>query len=107
MFSNLGRRMVGLDLDPQAHLTAALLDEDQLEPLWENLTSPATIYHAVQPLTALGDLQEPLLHNNSRGLHLIPGDVALGSPSAKGTKETTSLTTILLCALCVLLRLVT
>jgi cellulose biosynthesis protein BcsQ len=77
MFSELGHRVLALDLDPQANLTAAFLDEDRLEELWENSTGPTTIYRAVQPLTEVGDLQEPILHNVTRGLHLIPGDVAL------------------------------
>lgn len=79
MLSELGHRVLALDLDPQANLTAAFLDEDRLEGIWENSTGPATIYRAVQPLTEVGDLQEPVLHNIARGLHLIPGDVALAS----------------------------
>jgi chromosome partitioning protein len=35
MFSDLGWRVLAADLDPQANLTAAFLDEDQLENLWE------------------------------------------------------------------------
>ncbi len=85
MFSETGQRVLALDLDPQANLTAAFLDEDRLEELWENSTGPATIYRAVQPLTEVGDLQEPLLVSLARGLHLIPGDVALA-----GFEETLS-----------------
>lgn len=85
MFSEMGRRVVALDLDPQANLTAAFLDEDRLEALWEDSKNPTTIYRAVQPLTEVGDLQEPLLVSLARGLHLIPGDVALA-----GFEETLS-----------------
>jgi cellulose biosynthesis protein BcsQ len=85
MFAEMGKRVVAIDLDPQANLTAAFLDEDKLESLWENSTGPTTVYRAVQPLTEVGDLQEPILNNVAAGLHLIPGDVALA-----GFEETLS-----------------
>jgi cellulose biosynthesis protein BcsQ len=34
MFAEGGRRVIAMDLDPQANLTAAFLDEDKLESLW-------------------------------------------------------------------------
>ncbi|HEY3864159.1 MAG TPA: AAA family ATPase [Verrucomicrobiae bacterium] len=85
MFAEMGRRVVTIDLDPQANLTAAFLDEDKLEFLWETSTGPSTIYRAVQPLTAVGDLLEPILQPVTRNLHVIPGDVALA-----GFEETLS-----------------
>ncbi|MCG6537492.1 MAG: ParA family protein, partial [Syntrophales bacterium LBB04] len=44
MFSELGHTVVAVDLDAQANLTAAYLDEDELERLWENEKDPTTIY---------------------------------------------------------------
>ena len=85
MFAEMGKRVVALDLDPQANLTAAFLAEDKLESLWENSTGANTIYRAVQPLMEVGDLREPILNNVGTGLHLIPGDVAL-----EGFEETLS-----------------
>lgn len=79
MCAESGQRVVAFDLDPQANLTAAFLDEDRLESLWENPQGPTTIYRAVEPLTAVGDLQEPILTSLAGGLHLVPGDVALAS----------------------------
>ena len=35
MFSELGRKVVAVDLDAQANLTAAFLDEDEIDDLWE------------------------------------------------------------------------
>jgi cellulose biosynthesis protein BcsQ len=39
MFSELGHTIVAVDLDAQANLTAAYLDEDELERLWEDLNA--------------------------------------------------------------------
>jgi cellulose biosynthesis protein BcsQ len=77
MLMELDWRVLVVDLDPQANLTAAFLDEDQLESLWEGSTGPSTIYRAVEPLAEMGDLQEPHPWNIAPGLHLVPGDVAL------------------------------
>jgi cellulose biosynthesis protein BcsQ len=85
MFAEMGVRVVALDLDPQANLTAAFLDEDTLVRLWETERDPVTIYRAIQPLTAVGDLREPVLTTISPRLHLVPGDVALS-----GFEETLS-----------------
>jgi len=79
MLAEMGRRVLALDLDPQANLTAAFLDEDQLEALWETQGGFTTIYRAVQPLTAVGDLHAPILSDIACRLHLIPGDVSLAS----------------------------
>jgi cellulose biosynthesis protein BcsQ len=79
MFSNLGRKVVAIDLDPQASLTAAFLDEDQLERLWldDSSTSVRTIHHAIRPLTEAGDILTPESISITDRLHLIPGDLAL------------------------------
>jgi cellulose biosynthesis protein BcsQ len=87
MFSEMGRRVLALDLDPQANLTAGFLEEDQLESLWETQTGPTTIYKAVQPLTKVGDLAEPALATISSRLHLVPGDVALARFEEKLSQE--------------------
>ena len=77
MFGEMGKRVIALDLDPQANLTAAFLDEDQLEAMWEDQSGCTTIFRAVQPLTKVGDIEEPVLRSISGRLHLIAGDVAL------------------------------
>jgi cellulose biosynthesis protein BcsQ len=85
MLAELGKRIIAIDLDPQANLTAAFLNEDKLESLWETSNGPTTIYRAVQPLTEVGDLQEPSLISIAAGLHMVPGNVALA-----GFEETLS-----------------
>ena len=36
MFVELGKRVLCADIDPQANLTAALLDEDAIADIWSN-----------------------------------------------------------------------
>ena len=79
MLSGIGERVLACDLDPQANLTATFLSEYALESLWEDDATDRTIYQCVQPLTAVGDLQEPRVHRVSETLGLIPGDLALSS----------------------------
>jgi cellulose biosynthesis protein BcsQ len=62
MYVELGLRVVVADLDPQAGLTTALLDEDRLEELWPRGDHPSTIYGCIQPLVqGTGDIAEPHL----------------------------------------------
>ncbi len=79
MFAELGHTIVAADLDAQANLTAAYLDEDELERLWAENGGPSTVYRAIEPLTRVSDIREPLVRKVAEGLHLLPGDVALAS----------------------------
>lgn len=77
MFASLRKRMVIIDLDPQANLTAAFLDEERIEEIWDDQGSGSTIFHCVKPLTSVGDIAEPVLQNIATDLYLLPGDVNL------------------------------
>ena len=79
MLAEMGQRVVACDLDPQANLTAAFLDEDALEALWgdDAPATASTIYQCIQPLTAVGDLRKPALQQITGRLALLPGDLAL------------------------------
>ena len=79
MLADMGLRVLSCDLDPQANLTAAFLDEDQLATLWieGDQDKPSTIYECIKPLTAVGDLRSPDLQAISNNLALLPGDLAL------------------------------
>lgn len=77
--ADMGKSVLVADLDPQANLTAAFLDEDEIEALWSSPKAGSTIFEAVKPLTSVGDLKSPLLQQISPKLHLIPGDVSLSS----------------------------
>ncbi len=75
--AEMGKSVLIADLDPQANLTAAFLDEDKIEALWNDPKPGSTMYQAVKPLTGVGDIASPLLRRISSNLHLIPGDVEL------------------------------
>jgi len=77
MYASLRKRIVIIDLDPQANLTAAFLDEDKIEAIWNQQGSGSTIYQCVKPLTGVGDIAEPILQNIATDLYLLPGDVNL------------------------------
>ncbi len=80
MLSEMGRRVVAIDLDPQANLTSAFLQEETLELLWLSVfeaTPRSTIYQCLRPLTEIGDIQRPLVQQINPRLHLVPGDLAL------------------------------
>jgi cellulose biosynthesis protein BcsQ len=63
MFAELDKRVVAVDLDPQANLTAAFLDEEQIETLWSNASDSTT----------------PQLQKIAPDLYLIPSDAALST----------------------------
>ncbi len=78
MFADLGLRVVAADLDPQANLTAALVDEDRLESLWSLGERPATVFGCVWPLVrGVGDVGEPHLEPVAENLGLLAGDLGL------------------------------
>lgn len=77
MFADLGKRVLAADLDPQANLTAAFVDDERLEELWAE-GRPSTIYQALSPLIrGIGDIDEPALEAVADLLFLLPGDLAL------------------------------
>lgn len=80
MLSKKGCSVLAVDLDPQANLTAAFLDESVLERLWDDeidIPGAATVHQCVEPLTKVGDILEPELQEVAPGLHLLPGDLLL------------------------------
>ena len=107
MLYDMGHRVLACDLDPQANLTAAFLDEGRLEGLWDEsdaaFASRSTIFECVKPLMQVGDLQSPSLQSVvlqpdlfPPDLRLIPGDLALAEfedtlsaewPNALGSRD--------------------
>lgn len=77
MFASLHKCVLIADLDPQSNLTAAFLDEDKIEAIWNNPQPGSTIYQSVKPLTDVGDIAQPVPQDITASLFLLPGDVAL------------------------------
>lgn len=79
MLVSLEYRVLAVDLDPQAHLTARFLDEELLADLWSDESSdePDTIFRCVLPLLEAGGAGEPRLQMLADSLGLLPGDLAL------------------------------
>lgn len=79
MLSDLGVKVVTVDLDPQSNLTSAFLPDERIEELWDKGTKKSqTVLGAVQKLLErLGDIEEPHLEEVSENLSLVPGDLAL------------------------------
>ena len=78
MYADLGRRVLTADLDPQARLTAALLDEDRLEEIWGNDQEPLTVSQLVAPLLGGGgEVAAPHCERIADGLSLLVGNPEL------------------------------
>lgn len=86
MYADHGVQVLAADLDPQANLTVAFLDEDRLEAAWSDDRSELkTIYSALTPLiTGQGDIDQPtavsldeLGQFNVRKPKLLVGDLSL------------------------------
>ena len=86
MYADLRLRVVAADLDPQANLTAAFLEDDRLEELWPDGSHCNTIFGCVQPLIrGLGDIADPHLEGVEEQLafngqlSLLVGDLGLSN----------------------------
>jgi chromosome partitioning protein len=86
-FAQQGRRVLVVDLDPQANLTSLFLDDDRLEALWPEGEHPETVLGAISPiLEGTGDVRAPHLEpiEDSDGrISLVAGDLGLGHFEAK------------------------
>lgn len=81
IYAEKGKRVVAVDLDPQSNLSSFFLSENELEMLWENASTPNTIYRCIQPLIkGTGDILEPQLQEvelEGISVALLPGDLSL------------------------------
>jgi chromosome partitioning protein len=85
MFSDMGKRVLVADLDPQANVTSMFLPESELEKLWDpDVDSKQSIMAPISPLIrGLGDIGVAPVHSISGRLRLIPGDLNLSSFESK------------------------
>ena len=77
MYADQGHQVLAVDLDPQANLTAAMVDEGRLEALWWP-GGPSTIYGAIHPLMGgTGDISSPHREPIAPKLELVVGDLSI------------------------------
>jgi cellulose biosynthesis protein BcsQ len=79
--SELGRRVLLVDSDPQCNLTSYLVDPEVVDDLLDHSDDPEgqTVWSAVKPLSeALGGVAsiEPI-ESGIEGVYLVPGDIRL------------------------------
>jgi len=78
MFRELGSRVLAADLDPQANLSSAFVDDDRLEEIWRESGPRRTVYGCLQPqLDGTGDIAQPRPEFLDDGLGLLVGDLSL------------------------------
>ena len=80
MLTELGSKVLSVDLDPQANLTGMFMSEDHLETI---MSEKKSVYSALEPLVSgTGDIQIPddipSFEANEK-LSLLPGDLSLSS----------------------------
>ena len=79
MYADVGKRVLAVDLDPQANLTGMFLDDDDLDEIWPD--EPAqrkSILGVVHPLIAgTGDVGKPAIREWGDNVGLLPGDIGL------------------------------
>lgn len=78
MFAEQGRRVVAADLDPQASLSAAFLEEERLEELWPAGDHPLTVFGSIDPLLrGVGDIKPAHVELVEDSIGLVVGDLNL------------------------------
>ncbi|MGH7706764.1 MAG: ParA family protein, partial [Vulcanimicrobiaceae bacterium] len=78
MLSNLGVRVLAVDLDPQANLTAMCLPEERLLELWPDGDHPDTVFGAVESIISRAE-SKPHVERIDEYFGLLAGDLALSS----------------------------
>ncbi len=81
MFSDMGRRVLVADLDPQANLTSMFLTELELEKLWDpdNVQDQSIMAPLSPIIRGLGDIGPTPFQSIAPNIRLIPGDLGLSN----------------------------
>lgn len=78
MCAQLGRRVLAVDLDPQANLTTMFLDEPRLEEIWPEEGMNQSVLKCITPIIeGIGDIADAPLRRISPAISLLPGDLGL------------------------------
>jgi chromosome partitioning protein len=78
MATELGHKVLAVDLDPQANLTTMFLPENRLESIWPESGESKSILACVKPIMeGTGDIADAPVCKLQDALHLIPGDLGL------------------------------
>jgi len=81
MFSDMGKRVLVADFDPQANLTSMFLAEPELEKLWDpDHKQNQSVMAPLSPIIrGLGDIGETPVQEIGTNIRLIPGDLGLSN----------------------------
>ena len=78
ILAELDFQVLAVDLDPQANLSSAFLDDRRLEQIWDDEAQRETVWGGIQPLKdGIGDIRLPTAEPIREGLSLLVGDLAL------------------------------
>ena len=77
MLSELGVRVIAVDLDPQANLTSMFLEQERLEEIWATSPVPTIDGFVAPQFEGLGDILPPIIEEIGTRLGLIVGDLGL------------------------------
>jgi cellulose biosynthesis protein BcsQ len=78
MCAELGRRVLAIDLDPQANLTTMFFDESELETFWPEDGKNQSVLSCISPIIdGTGDIAEASLKSVHPRIHLLPGNLGL------------------------------
>lgn len=77
MYAARGLKVLVMDLDPQANLSAMFLDDDRLAQLWDD-GEKSTVVDSLQPLIdRTGDIATPHVESIGQQIGLVPGNLSL------------------------------
>ncbi len=78
MYSELGKRVLAIDMDPQTNLTSMFLPDEKLESLWYEEEENQSILSCIQPIMdGVGDISDAPLQQITENLSFIPGNLGL------------------------------
>ena len=78
MCSEIGKRVLTVDFDPQSNLTAMFLEDEILEEIWGESGAHESILSCINPIMeGVGDIATIEPRKITENLYMIPGDLGL------------------------------